>query len=355
MSVSNACYCTREEVQRALDIKPTQLDAIRVDRAIETARDDIEALTHRRFYNVVETRYFDWPNYQYAYPWRVWFDAAELADITSPVPVVTTGTTVVPAANLFWGNPSYPYAPFNYVEINRATNSAFGVSATPQRDISILGLFGFWNRTTSAGALGAAITDTTGTSITLTNSNSPGVGDVMIVDSESMLVQDRSFVSTGNTQFAGLTTALASDNSLTVSGGTFYTGETLLLDSEQLLVISVSGSVLTVKRAWNGTVLATHSGATIYAGRNLTVSRGYGGSTAATHSNSAAVTISLIPAAVKSLAIAEALNIIQQETSGYSHMTGEDGMQQTITGGTLDELRDQVYTQYGRKARRRVI
>jgi len=355
VAVSNACYCTREEVQRALDIKPTQIDALRVDRALETARDDIEALTHRRFYNVLETRFVDWPNYDYAYPWRVWLDAAELADITSTVPVVTTGTEVIPADNLFWGNPKYPYPPFNYVEINRSTNSSFGVSTTPQRDISILGVFGYWNRTTAAGNLAAAITDTTGTSVTVTNSNSPGVGDVMIVNSESLLVTDRNWVTTSQTQSSGCTTASNSDNSLTVSGGTFFAGETLLLDAEQMLVTSVNGSVLTVKRAWNGTVLATHSGATIYAGRLLSVGRGFGGTTAATHSNNAAVTIATIPGSVKSLAIAEALNIIQQETSGYARQVGEPGAAIPATGGSIPDLRDQVYQRYGRKVRRRVI
>lgn len=355
MPVSNACYCTREEVQRALDIKPTQIDALRVDRALETARNDVDALCHRRFYNVIETRFFDWPNYQYAYPWRIWLDAAELADVTTVVPVVKSGTTVVTAANIFWGNPAYPVAPFTYLELNRSSNSTFGVGTTPQRDVSITGNFGYWSKTATAGNLAAAITDTTGTSATVTNANSPGVGDVLIIDSESMLVTDRNWITTGQTQSSGVASASSADNSLTVSGGSFFAGETLLLDSEQMLVTSVNASVLTVKRAWNGTVLATHSGAVIYAGRLLTVSRGFGGTTPATHLNSAAIVISLIPGAVKTLAIAEALNTIQQESSGYSHMTGENGMAQSITGGTLDQLRDQVQTLYGRKARRRVI
>ena len=355
MAVSNACYCTREEVQRALDIKPTQIDALRVDRALETARDDIEALTHRRFYNVIETHYFDWPNYQYAYPWRIWMDAAELADVTVNVPVVKSGTTTITPANIFWGNPVYPVAPYTYFELNRSTNSSFGISSTPQRDVSVTGTFGYWIKTTAAGNLGAAITDTTGTSVTVTNSNSHGVGDVMTVDSESLLVQDRNWVTTAQTQVSGATTASTADNALTVSGGTFYAGETLLLDSEQMLITSVTSPVLTVKRAWNGTVLATHSGATIYAGRLLSVGRGFGGTTAATHSNNAAVTIATIPGSVKSLAIAEALNIIQQETSGYARQVGEPGAAIPATGGSIPDLRDQVYQRYGRKVRRRVI
>lgn len=354
MAVSNATYATREEVQRALDIKPTQLDALRVDRAIETARDDVERLCRRRFYNVITTYRWDWPNYQYAAPWRIWFDQVELADVTTTVPVVTSGGHVITAADIFWGPWNYG-PPFSYIELNRATTAAFGVSSTPQQDVSILGNWGYWTQTATAGTLAAALTDTTGTSVTVSNGNSPGVGDVMIVGSESMLVTDRAFTTTGQTQSSGATTASAADNALTVSGGTFSAGEVLLLDSEQMLVISANGSVVTVKRAWNGTVLATHSGATVYAARLLTVIRGFGGTTAATHSSSAAVTISLIPAGVKALAVAEAVNTIQQETSGYSHQTGENGATMTITGGQLDDLRDRVYRQYGRKGRSRVI
>lgn len=335
-------------------MKPTALDALRVDRAIETARDDVERLCRRRFYNVITTYRWDWPNNQLAAPWRIWFDQVELADVTTTVPVVTSGGHVITAANIFWGPWNYS-PPYSYIELNRATTAAFGVSTTPQQDVSILGNWGYWTQVTSAGSLAAAITDTSGTSVTVTSGNSPGVGDVMIVDSESMLVRDRAFTSTGQTQVSGAATDKASDVSLTVSGGTYSAGEVLLLDSEQMLVISAAGSVVTVKRAWNGTVLATHSGATIYAARLLTVSRGFGGTTAATHSNAAAVNISVIPAGVKALAVAEAVNTIQQETSGYSHQIGETGATMTITGGQLDDLRDRVYRQFGRKGRIRVI
>ena len=355
MSVYNACYCTREEAQRALDLKPTAIDALRVDRAIEDAREVIDALTHRRFYNIIETHYFDWPNYQYAYPWRIWFDAAELADVTVNVPVVTSGSTVLNNANLFWGNPTYPTAPFTYIEINRSTNTAFGVSSTPQRDVAITGTFGYWNKQASAGSLAATISSTSATTCTVTNGSSPGVGDVMIVDSESMLVQDKNWFDTTYTQFSGVSTALNSDVTLTPSGGTFYAGETLLLDSEEMLITAVSGSTVTVKRAWNGSVLATHTSSEIYANRSLTITRGFGGTTAATHSNAAPVNIALVPPAIKTLAIAEATNIILQETSCYAHMVGETGASMTITGGQLDDLRDQLYQKYGRKSRRRVI
>lgn len=355
MAVFNACYCTREEVLRALDVQPTQIDYLRVDRAAENAREVIDALTHRRFFNTIETRLYDWPNYQYAYPWRIWFDSSELADTTVNVPVVTSGGSTIPSNEIFWGPWNYS-PPFTYIELNRSTSAAFGVSSTPQQDVAITGTYGYWNKTFSGGTLAAAISSTTATTCSVSSSVNPGVGDVMIVDSESMLVMDRNWTDTTFAQSgSGCSTANNADNVLTTTGGTFYAGEVLLLDAEQVLILTVNASTLTVKRAFNGTVLTTHTAAEVYAGRLLTLSRGFGGTTAATHLLNAAINVAQIPAAVKTLAIAEAANAILQETSGYSHEVGESGATMGITGGQLDDLRDQVYQKYGRKSRRRVI
>lgn len=355
MAVYNACYCTREEVLRALDVQPTQLDYLRVDRSVENAREVIDALTHRKFFNTIATHYWDWPNYQYAFPWRIWFDATELADTTVNVPVVTSGGQVIPANEIFWGPWNYG-PPYTYIELNRSTSAAFGVSSTPQQDVAITGTYGYWTKTFSGGTLASAISSTTAASVSVSSSVNPGVGDTFTVDSESMLVMDRNWSDTTYSMFgSGGSTASSADNVITTSGGTFYAGETLLIDSEQMQILTVNGSQLTVKRAYNGTVLSTHNASEIYAGRLLSVSRGFGGTTAATHSNAAPLNISLIPAAVKTLAIAEAANAILQETSGYSHVVGEEGASMSITGGQLDDLRDQVYQKYGRKSRRRVI
>ncbi len=353
MTVYLPCYCTREEAQRALDISPGAYDYARIDRAIEAARDDIEGLCHRRFYNIIETCYFDWPNFQRAYPWRIWLDAAELADVTVNVPVVTTGGTVIPGDQIFWRSWNYS-PPYYAIELDRSTNAAFGVGVTPQRDVSITGTFGYWAAADPGGTLAAAMGDTTTGTATVSNSAFPGVGDVITVDSESMLVQDRNWYATGDSQSgSGATTASSADNLLAVSGGTFYAGEALLLDAEQMLVLSVNGSSLTVRRAFNGTVLSAHSGAAIYAGRLLSVTRGDLGTAAATHLNSAPVSVSRVPAQVKTLAVAEAVNTLLQESSGYARVVGEAGEQ--AAGGSLPDLRASVYTRYGRKNRKRVI
>ncbi len=90
-----------------------------------------------------------------------------------------------------------------------------------------------------------------------------------------------------------------------------------------MLITDIAGNVLTVKRAWDGSVLATHVGATVYAPRLLTVVRGVLGTAAATHLNGAAVAVHAVPGLVRELAVAEALNLFLQESAGYARTVGE--------------------------------
>ena len=351
MAIQLPCYATREEVKRSLDIQETAYNDAQVDRAIDAARADVDGAMHRRFYNVITTEYWDWPNFQRAYPWRIWFDEAELADVTTNVPVVTTGGTVIPANAIFWGPWNYS-PPFTFMELDRSQSYSYGVGSTPQRDVAITGTFGYWDKQASAGTLAVAISSTTATTCTVSNGAAVGVGDVLIVDSERMLVQDKAMADTTQSQQSGCTTEKASDNLLEVTTGSdFSPQEIIQLDAEQMLVTSITGNYLTVKRSYNGTALATHSSAEIYAARLLTITRGDLGSTAATHLINAALSIQVIPGLVKELAVAEAVNHVLQETSGYARTMAVPGAGNVVPGGGLPDLRDRCFTQFGRKAR----
>ena len=61
MSVYLACYCTREDIRTATDIMPTADYNRHIDSAIESAREDVDRLCMRRFFNVDEVRSWDWP------------------------------------------------------------------------------------------------------------------------------------------------------------------------------------------------------------------------------------------------------------------------------------------------------
>jgi hypothetical protein len=355
MAVNRACYCSRLDVMTATDIQ-LSVDYIRhVDSAIEAAADEADRLTKRRFWNEIRTNKWDWPNYQRAYPWRLWFDAAELADVTSLVPTVTTGGTPIPSSAIFWGPWNYA-PPYTYMELDRSQSYAFGVGPTPQQDIQVLGNFGYWTKTKPGGALAAAVSSTTATTVTVSDSSKSGVGDVITVDGESMLVSDNAMSDTGQAQTGmGCSTASDADNELEVSNGSqISAGELLALDAEWMLALSVTGNYVTVDRAYGGTVLAAHSGAEVYAPRALTVVRAFGGTTAATHSNAAPVSVALIPPEIREYAIAEAQNYVFQKTTGYARTIGENGAQ-PVPGGSLPDLRARVQERYARQARQRVV
>ena len=353
MAVYLPAYCTREDVKTAADILSTADYNVHIDSAIQSAADEVNGLCKRRFYNVIETHYWDWPSYQYAYPWRIWFDEAELADVTALVPVVTTGGQSIPGSAIFWGNPRYS-PPYTYMELDRSQSYAFGVGSTPQRDVSVTGNYGYWTQSRPAGALAAAVSSTTAATVTVTNSAATGVGDTITVDSESMLVSDKAYSDTGQAQQgSGCSTDLASDNVLEVAtGADYFPGELLQLDAEIMLAVSVTGNLITVVRAYDGSVLATHSGAEVYAGRLLTVLRGSFGTTAATHLDAAPISALLVPAEVRELAIAESLNLVAQKTSAWARTLGENTS--AVPGAGLPDLRDKCYTRHGRK-RQRVI
>lgn len=348
------CYATREDVKSALDVKQTARNDQQVDRAIDSASRSVEGLMHRVFYPSLATHYWDWPSFQYAYPWRIWFDKAELADVTTTVPVVTTGSDIIPAANIIWGHPRYA-PPYTYMELDRSTSSSFGHGITPQRDVAITGMYGFSVDTRSGGTLAAAVSSTTSSTITVSDGSLIGVGDQILIGTERMLVTDRSNTTSSQTLQSALTDL---DNDVTVAvttGSAFHVNEVITLDSERMLVVDVTGNNLTVIRAWDGTVLATHTGSTIYVSRLLTVVRGSQGTTAATHSNADVVSVHAVPSLIKQLTVGEAVASLTQEAGAYARSQGYGENTQTNIGQGLDAIRKQAVALYARYGRKRAI
>jgi hypothetical protein len=276
------------------------------------------------------------------------------------VPVVKTGTaggtlagTVIPNAAIFWGHPNYS-PPYTYLELDRSQSYVFGTGPTPQRDVSIAGTFGYDLVQESVGSLAGDLGNSSSATASITWTTARiGVGDLLTIDSERMLITDRTFTDTSQT----LQTALDADTSETtvaVANGSAYAAEDILqLGSEQMFVESVTGNNLTVIRAWNGTVLASHSGTEIYALRGVQLTRAVCGTAIASHTTGAAISRKVYPGTVHELALAEAINTVAQKTSGYARTIGEN--QTIVPGGSLPDLRNRAYTRYARKVRQRVI
>lgn len=349
MAITRPVYCTREDVRDALEWAPSVRDDARIDREIEAAAATVEGLLHRRFYPQIDTRYFPWPDDQMGRTWRLWLDADELISVTT----LSSGGTAITGADYFL-EPANAGPPFDRLEIDLASAAAFGGGSTHQRDITITGLWGYAANDEVAGAL-AEVLDTSETAVDVTNSAAVGVGDLIRIDTERLLVTGKTMLTTGQT-LQGAVTAAASATSIAVTTGSAYTaGETILIDAERMRITDITGNTLIVERAVDGTVLATHNGGTIYAPRTLTVIRGAAGTTAATHDTATAITRHVVPGPVRQLAIAEAITGLQQQAAGYARTIGTGEAQREAFGRGIRDLREQVYTAYGRKARLGVV
>jgi hypothetical protein len=382
VTVYTPAYCSREDAQQSIDFPDGITTTIqrKSDRAIQSTARNIEGELHRLFYPWDGTKWWDYPNYQGAYPWKLWLDRNDLLCLTS----FSSGGAAIPLDNCFLRpankRPGYPYTS---IELDRSGSSTFGGnSSTPQNAIMTAGTWGFTADADPAGELAAAVTSAGQATITVTDASQMGVGDLLILGygrgeppfpddalghagliapyiGERVLVSDRSALDLNLAQEGdGCSTAVASDNVLEWSGAGGEPpcpGEVLLLDAEQVLVLSVTGSAALVERGWNGTVLGTHEDAGIYAYRVLSVQRGFLGTAATTWPEATPVSKHRVPSLIRDLSIAESANRILQETGGYSRNTGSGDAAMPAPGVALADLWDECRTAYGRQARSRVI
>lgn len=359
MTIQEPVYCTRENVKRALDQGEVARNNINIDRCIESASRSAEGLCHRIFYPRVATKFFNWPNDQDAVSWRLWLDENDLISITT----LTSGGSTISSSNYFL-EPNTTGPPFTRLEVSLSSSAAFGGGSTHQRDITIAGLWGWSDDHITTGVTVEALdASETGIDVDAATSAAVGVGSLLKIESERLLVKDRVQLDTGqNVGGAGLTNSKG-DTALTVADGTqFAVNEVLTIDSERVLVTDIAGNVLTIERAFDGSNSAAHTtSADIYAPRTLTVERGANGSTAATHSSGASVQMWKIPPLVRQYALAEAIHELMQEQTGWFRTMSASA----IFGGTarraatieaLIDLRvEQMYRKHGRKARLRTV
>lgn len=345
MTITRPVYATREALRQVIDIKTTARNAAALDRGLEAGSEAIEGCLHRRFYPEIATRYFDWPDSSYPRAWRIWLEEDELVSLTS---ILSGSSTILPASVFLYPNQGPPYT---RLELDRASNAAFAGATSPQRGVAVTGLFGYRDDSAPAGTVAEAL-DTSETEVQLTSSEAVGVGDLLKVDSERMLVTERTWLTTGLTvQGSGLA-AGATGVALTASGTGVVAGETILVDSERMLVVDAVGTAVTVQRAYDGSVLGAHLvGATIYAPRSLTVTRGVLGTTAATHLINATCTVHVPPALIRELCIGEALNYLVSANAAWARVIGAAEYAKEYTGVGLDGLRKQARKSHGRYGR----
>ena len=264
-------YTTREIVKLALDVKIAAQADWQIDDAIDSASREIEQATNRIFYPWTGTRYLDWPDLQMGSSYRVWLEENEAISILS---LASGSNTISPSQyNL---EPHNQGPPYDRIELKLSEGGSFGQSSSHQRDITATGVFGYQDDSAAAGTISAAVASTTATSLLVTDPQRIGVGNLLRIDDERLLVTDRSWVDSGETLVSDIG-SLNNNVTVPVQDGTlFRKGEPIAIDSEYLRVVDIVGNALIVTRAWDGTVLAPHSAtAKIYRSTSITVERGY--------------------------------------------------------------------------------
>lgn len=340
-------YITREAVKAALDIKETSRSDGQVDRAIEAASRTAEGILHRRFYPQVATKSFDWPQPAGNPSYRLWLHDQELISLTSG----TSGGVTMDVADLLL-EPVNSGPPYDRIETNRGSATSFGSGDSNQRAVALTGVWGYRIDEVHEAHLTADVTGSA-TTVPITASATIGVGSLLRVGTERMIVTGRSWATTGQTG------SLAAQNNATLltlsSAAGFVAGEVLLLDAEKVRVTDVAGNNLIVQRAVDGSVLATHTSATVYAQRSLTVQRGALGTSSATHSSNAPVWTFVFPGDLVRLVMALAEDTIFQERTGYARTSGSGDSESEATGRALRQAKTDAITSLGRRARTRAV
>ncbi len=337
-------YCTREMVQQELNFSATARLTARVDRAIRSGARQIERTLHRVFYPTLATRSFDVPVGD-----TLWLYSDELA--AAPDSIVSGAVTFT--TDDFILHPQSP--PHRWIEINTSGRNYWTAGPTSQRAVAITGSYGGSATELPAGTLASAISDSA-TTIDLQESEMAGVGDLIRIDAERMVVTNRSMISTGVT----LTADAAASKSVAVlsvsdpSG--LAEGELIQVGAERMFVEAILGDDLVVTRAEGGSGLFAHTaGSEVYAPRRLTVTRAVAGTTAATHAGSAPAYRNFPPPLVTAANVALAIAECQQASAGYSGSSGSGDSKRSTPGDLSVAALERAYDGHGVTSRQRAV
>lgn len=337
-------YCTRAAVQRELGYADNFRTNRRIDAKILQASRDAEGICHRKFYPLTATRSFDVPETD-----TLWLYQNELSSVTT----IVSGENTMSTGDYILRPESGP--PYGWIDVNWSGSIGWQAADTWQRAIAITGEYHYPPTTTAGPLLVGSITNTT-TQITLDSSADAGPGSLLLIGGERMICTDAARVTTTATISADLT-AQASDTTLTVSDGTLLdAGELISIDAETMFIESISGNTVIVKRAGNGSTLATHSsGTAIYAPRLIDVARAQLGTVAASHTADTQIYLLTAPSLVSEYVLASTCAALEHGSSGYARSAGSGETQRGPADPGLSSLAESMYQAYGRKVRGRAV
>ncbi|HUV73865.1 MAG TPA: hypothetical protein VMW79_06125 [Anaerolineae bacterium] len=347
-------YCTREAVKAAAGLNGSDEHAS-IDRLLESASREIERVLNRWFYPLTAIRYYPYPNTQSPTIYRYWLDA----DLLASTLVVSGGVTIVAAD--YFEEPANYGPPYNRIEIDLSAAAAFRPGDTWQRAIEVTGRWGFCETSAAAGALAVAdeyLPAAPNTTIAVTDSSLIGVGDLILIGTERMIVTAKALLdTTTDVDMVGDITADEAVVAITVDLGTkVKVNEVITIDAERMLVEGIAGNILTVRRAYDGSVLASHlDNASVYVPRTLTVERAAVGTTAAEHLIAALISKNVPPGLISELALAETIYAMAQEKGHMTLAVGQGEAVREVSGKGIADVRKRAEDAYKRNRASRAV
>jgi hypothetical protein len=337
--MAKAWYTSRDDVKRIMGNSTVKNDR-QIDRAINTASDMIEGMLHRKFYPELATRSFIGSDFFVSSSGVLYLQGADLLSVSS----FSVNGTSADYRNYFVSTESLETSDFSG-ELT-AIDSA--------DEIVITGVFGYTYSDTQEADLDGPISNTA-TNITVSDSSVLSVGHTIRIDNERLFISGKSQLASGQSIQSALDIKANSQLVSVSNGSSFIVGEVILIDAEKMLIVDIAGNNLIVERAYEGTTLASHLvGAAIYVPRILKVTRGVLGTTAASHADNAVIYRLTPPGLIQSLCIAETINILEQQKSGYARTIGANDNEREVGGRGLADIRKAAMVNY-RKYRSGVV
>jgi hypothetical protein len=342
-------YTTREQIKKAGQLFGSDRHPI-IDRTIEAVSNSISLRTRRNFIPKTDTILYRWPQVFSDETGTLWLQDDLLSVTTLQTKAQNTTPTTI-ASTDFFIEPNQFGPPYDRIEIDESSTASFESGDTQQRSISVNGSWGYSNNTTNAGTVTSGLSsDATATSMVISDGAVIDVGQTLLIESEQIFVTEKTSAAEPNSDL--LNGALTADRSeaVTVDSGSRYTlNEVILVDSEEMLITGISGNVLAVTRAYNSTTLATHSDDTaVHVFRTLTIERGINGTTAATHANSTAISKYIPEYAIQQLTVAMTLAQLAQEGSAWGRQVGKGDGAFEYSGRSFNKYVDEVMHQWQR-------
>jgi hypothetical protein len=351
MAVTRPCYVGLDDVRRALDVRTSAYRRAQLERVICEASAAAEGLLGRsNFYPQVRTLKFDWPNAQIAPSWKLWLDGWYLVSVTT----LTSGGVALTEGSDYILRP-HEGPPYDNIEILLSGTKTFSADDTWQEQVVITGEVGYDDETLRVVELAETL-DATETAISIAACSQLSAGNLIQVGTERMLVTSTSLADTAQVTGAALTASVGDDGVAVDDGTGFVTDELITIGTERMRVLDIAGNTLVVERAADGSVLAAHDASTaVYAARVLNVARGSAGTTAGVHGNDEGVHKQIYPPVLTALTLAEAINQLEQETSGYARTVGSGDNVRNASGAGIANLRARAIEALGVQARTAAI